>query len=225
MQTTGMEFASEMVVQATLKSLRIAHVPITLHPHGRSRSPHLRPWRDGWRHLRFMLLFSPRWLFLWPGLVSTAAGVFAAAILSFAPLRFAGGVLDVGTLLVACAAIIIGLQLLAFAFFTKVFAIAEGLLPPDVKFSRLFKFFSLEKGVVAGAVCLLVGTALFVHAWALWRQAGYGELPYGDNLRRLIPAATLLVVGIQTIFSSFFMSVLGLKTGSRNPPALPDDDR
>ena len=222
LQTTGMEFASEMVIKSTLKALRIAEVPVTLHPDGRSRPPHLKPWRDGWRHLRFMLLFSPRWLFLVPGLVLSVAGAASATALSFATFRFGAVVFDVGTLTVACMTVIIGFQLVAFAFFTKVFAIAEGLLPDDPQFSRVFKFFTLEKGILAGLALLLGGVVLILHALWLWRQAGYGALPYADNLRRLIPAATLVVAGIQAVFSSFFLSALGLRTATRRPPA-PDD--
>ena len=220
LQTTGMEFASEMVIKATLRKFKISEVPITLHPDGRSRPPHLKPWRDGWRHLRFMLLYSPRWLFLAPGLLLSALGIIFAAALSVNDIRFSGIELNVGTLMTACMAVIVGFQLVAFAFFTKVFAIAEGLLPEDPRLARLFKIFTLEKGIVAGLVVLLVGTILFLRGLWLWRQAHFGLLPsMEENLRRLIPAATLIILGIQGIFSSFFMSVLGLKTISRKPPA------
>ena len=223
LQTTGMEFASEMVIKATLKQLKIAEVPVTLHPDGRSRPPHLKPWRDGWRHLRFMLLFSPRWLFFAPGLALSILGIVAAAALSFASFHFGGIVFDAGTLVVACMAVIIGFQLVAFAFFTKVFAIAEGLLPDDPQFSRAFKFFTLEKGILAGLLILLAGIVLLAHALWVWRQVNYGALDYALNLRRLVPAATLIVLGIQSVFSSFFMSALGLKTRFRKPPALPNE--
>ena len=218
LKTTGMEFASEMVIKATLKSLRIAEVPITLHPDGRSRRPHLKPWRDGWRHLRFMLIFSPRWLFLVPGLLLSVAGGVAAAVLALAPLHVGRVEFSTGTLAVACMGVIIGTQLVAFAFFTKVFAISEGLLPQDPKFSRVFQTFSLEKGICVGLGVLVLGLALLLHALWVWKQAGYGMLSYGDNMRRLIPAVTLIVVAIQICFSSFFLSVLGLKTDSRRPP-------
>ncbi len=219
LQTTGMEFASEMVIKATLRKFKISEVPITLHPDGRSRPPHLKPWRDGWRHLRFMLIYSPRWLFLAPGLLLSALGIILAAALSVNDIQIGGVQLNVGTLMMACMAIIVGFQLVAFAFFTKVFAIAEGLLPEDPKLTRVFKIFTLERGIVAGLVVLLVGTILFLRALWLWQQAGFGLLPSTEeNLRRLIPAATLMILGIQSVFSSFFMSVLGLKTVSRRPP-------
>jgi len=218
LKTTGMEFASEMVIKATLKSLRIAEVPITLYPDGRSRPPHLKPWRDGWRHLRFMLIFSPRWLFLVPGLLLSVLGGVAAAVLALAPFHVGRVEFSTGTLAVACMGVIIGTQLVAFAFFTKVFAISEGLLPQDPRFSRVFQTFTLEKGICVGLGVLVLGLVLLLHALWVWKQAGYGMLSYGDNMRRLIPAVTLIVVAIQICFSSFFLSVLGLKTDSRRPP-------
>jgi len=221
LQTTGMEFASEMVIKATLKRLKIAEVPITLHKDGRSRPPHLKPWRDGWRHLRFMLLFSPRWLFLVPGLLLSVLGIAVSAALSCKTFHLGAVVFNVGTLAVACMTVIIGFQLVAFAFYTKVFAIAEGLLPDDPKLTRVFKVFTLEKGILLGLAILLAGIILLVHALWIWRRTDYGLLPPEDNLRRLIPAVTLIVLGIQSVFSSFFMSVLGLKTVSRRPPMPP----
>jgi len=221
LQTSGMEFASEMVMKATLKSLKITEVPITLHPDGRSRPPHLKPWRDGWRHLRFMLLYSPRWLFLAPGLFLMLVGGGLAAVLSFGNIHAGNIQFDVGTLAVTCMAVIVGLQLVAFAFFTKVFAIAEGLLPQDPQFSKVFKIFTLEKGILAGLAVLIFGGALLVFALHRWGSAHYGILDASENLRRLLPAVTLIVTGIQMVFSSFFLSMLGLKTASRRPPALP----
>lgn len=225
LKTTGMEFASEMVIKATFKSLRITEVPITLFKDGRSRPPHLKPWRDGWRHLRFMLIYSPRWLFLMPGLLLGLLGAGGAVLLAAAPMRGGAVTFDVGTLSVACMLVIIGFQLVAFAFFTKVFAVAEGLLPEDPKLTRVFKFFTLEKGLVAGLLVLLLGFVLLARGVWIWKQADYGTLPYADNLRRLIPSVTLIVLGVQGIFSSFFMSVLGLKTVSRKPPTSPEHGR
>ena len=221
LQTTGMEFASEMAIKGTLKGLKISEVPITLHKDGRSRPPHLKPWRDGWRHLRFMLLFSPRWLFLVPGLLLSLLGIVLAAALSVQDLKLGNVQLNVGTLVMACMTVIVGFQLVAFAFFTKVFAIAEGLLPDDPKLSRVFKTFTLEKGLVLGLLVLLGGLALLARAVWIWQQKDFGLLPSTEeNLRRLIPSATLVVLGIQTIFSSFFMSALGLKTAGRKPPGV-----
>jgi glycosyltransferase involved in cell wall biosynthesis len=221
LQTTGMEFASEMVIKATLKKLRIAEVPVTLSKDGRSRPPHLKPWRDGWRHLRFMLLFSPRWLFLYPGIFLSLLGMIFAGRLSLGSFEIGGIVFSVGTLAVACMTVVIGFQLIAFAFFFKVFAIAEGLLPDDQKLSRLLKIFTLEKGILLALAMLLTGVILLVRSIWVWKQAHYGILPSTEeNLRRLIPAATLIALGIQGIFSSFFMSALGLKTAKRKPPAV-----
>lgn len=160
-----------------------------------------------------------------PGLGLSFLGVMLASLLSFENLRLGPVVLDVGTLTVACMTVIIGIQLVAFAFFTKVFAIAEGLLPQDPKLTRVFKQFTLEKGIVAGLLLFAAGSVLSLRALWIWKQADYGVLPYAENLRRLIPATTLVIVGIQTIFSSFFMSVLGLKTISRKPPASSSEPR
>ena len=224
LQTTGMEFASEMVIKSTLKGLKISEVPVTLHKDGRSRPPHLKPWRDGWRHLRFMLLFSPRWLFLMPGLLLSLLGFVFAGALSFGNFRLGQVEFNVGTLIVACMTAIVGFQLVAFAFFTKVFAIAEGLLPDDPKLSRVFKIFTLEKGILLGLFVCLSGLLLLARSVWIWHQANYGILPSTEeNLRRLIPATTLVVLGIQAIFSSFFMSTLGLKTVTRKPPGMQED--
>ncbi len=217
-KTTGMEFASEMVMKASIKAMRVAEVPITLHKDGRTRPPHLKPWRDGWRHLRFMLIYSPRWLFLAPGLVLAGMGALAAAAIFFRPLHLGQVQFDAGTLAVACMLLIIGVQLVAFAFFAKVFAIAEGLLPDDPRFSRLFGFFKLEKGLVLGALTLALGVVLLGWSVWIWKQAGFGSIPYPENLRRIIASVTLIIVGHQVIAASWFLSVLGLKTTTRRPP-------
>jgi glycosyltransferase involved in cell wall biosynthesis len=228
LQTTGMEFASEMVIKATLKRLKISEVPITLHKDGRSRPPHLKPWRDGWRHLRFMLLYSPRWLFLVPGLLLSALGIPLAAVLAVRNINIGGVVLDVGTLMMACMMIGTGFQLTAFAFYTKIFAIAQGLLPEDPRLTQLFKFFTLEKGITACLLVLAAGLGLALRAVWLWKQAQFGPLPSTeDNLRRLIPAATLILLGVQGIFSCFFLSVMGMKTtkSNRREPQMDSDRR
>lgn len=212
LRTTGMEFASEMVIKATLRDLSMAEVPITLHPDGRSRPPHLRSWRDGWRHLRFMLLFSPRWLFLVPGLVLAGAGAFLVSALSFGPLRVGSASLDSGTLAVAGMALLLGIQLLSFSLFVKVFTVSQGLLPRDRFLEQVLRVASLERMIVLGGLLLVAGSGLLLHAFVLWRDAGFGPLSYSENMRRLLPAATLILVGLQTVFSGFFVSVLGLQT-------------
>jgi glycosyltransferase involved in cell wall biosynthesis len=219
LKTTGMEFASEMVLKASIFGLRVAEVPITLHPDGRSRPPHLLPWRDGWRHLRFMLIYSPRWLFLVPGLVLSVLGLAVGVLIYLGPFMLGDVRLDLGSLLVAAMSLIIGLQLASFAVFAKVFAVGEGLLPHDAKFDRLFRIFTLEKGLLAGLGLTVLGLGTLAWAVSAWAQAGFGLVPYETNLRRLVAATTLIVVGIQVISGSFFLSVLGLKTTSRKPPA------
>jgi len=166
-----------------------------------------------------MLLYSPRWLFLVPGLLLSAFGLVLSVALTLGNFHIGVVEFNVGTLAVACMMVVIGFQLVAFAFYTKVFAIAEGLLPDDPKLAGLFNVFTLERGMLAGLAVLLAGLVWLGRAVWVWRQAGYGALSPEDNLRRLIPAATLVLLGIQGIFASFFMSVLGLKTVSRRPPA------
>jgi len=217
LQTTGMEFASEMVMKAQLKGLRVAEVPITLHPDGRSRPPHLKPWRDGWRHLRFMLIYSPKWLFLVPGLVLGAFGTLVMALILFGANQLGGVTLDVGSLVIASMSMILGYQLVAQAFYSKVFAVGEGLLPNDPGFAGLFQKWNLEKGCVLGALMTLAGLGILVWSAWLWKGANFGPLDYSANLRRLIPGATVTILGLQTIFSSFHLSVLGLKTLGRKP--------
>ncbi|MCX6875081.1 MAG: glycosyltransferase family 2 protein [Verrucomicrobia bacterium] len=212
LRTTGMEFASEMVIKSTLKGLRIAEVPTTLHPDGRSRPPHLRSWRDGWRHLRFMLLFSPRWLFLIPGLVLGLSGLASLSFLTSGQMIFGGAVLDVGTMMVSSMGLLVGFQLVQFGVFTRVFAEHEGLLPPNTRLRRMLEVFTLEWGVFLGLIMSLLGAVGFGLAFLDWQQAGFCGLSYSDNLRRIIPACTLVVMGVQLLFGSFFIGVLELKT-------------
>jgi len=220
-KTTGMEFASEMVMTATLREMKMTAVPITLHKDGRTRPPHLRPWRDGWRHLRFMLIYSPRWLFFVPGIVLTTACAIFAAFIYMSDLHVGRVHFDAGTFAVVCAGMLVGVQALAFGSFTKVFAIAEGLLPYDKNFSRIFHYFTLERGAILGLLVLLSGAGLMGWAILLWSQSGFGTMSYPENLRRIIASTTLLIMGMQIVFSSFFMSVLGLKTTTRKPPEDP----
>lgn len=211
LRTTGMEFASEMVVKATLHDLRISEVPTTLSPDGRSRPPHLRSWHDGWRHLRFLLLFSPRWLFLIPGLLLMVSGTSAGTVLLIEPVAVGDTVFDVQTLLYAAVAVIVGFQAVVFAVFTKAFAINEGLLPADARLERWFERITLEIGLVVGIVLVLGGALGTVFAVRRWQQSGFGELDVRESLRTVIPAATALALGTQTLLSSFFLSVLGLR--------------
>lgn len=211
LRTTGMEFASEMVVKATLHNLRIVEVPTTLSRDGRTRKPHLRSWRDGWRHLRFMLLYSPRWLFLYPGLLLMLVGAAVGGRLLFGPVHFAGITFDVHTLLYAAMSIVVGFQTLVFAVFTKVFATTQGLLPEDPRLNKLFDYVKLETGLLAGGALLILGFALTLYALSSWRAQLYGPLNPTHTLRLVVPAVTLIMLGFQTVLSSFFLSILGLR--------------
>jgi glycosyltransferase involved in cell wall biosynthesis len=211
LQTTGMEFASEMVVKATLHSMRVTEVPTILSPDGRTRAPHLRSWRDGWRHLRFLLLYSPRWLFLYPGALLMLAGLVVMLWLVPGPRVIAGVRFDVHTLLYGAAAIIIGFQSILFAVFTKVFAISEGLLPEDPRLNRTFQYVTLEVGLIVALVLISAGLGGSVYAYWYWDRLSFGNLDPAQTMRVVIPAVTCLTVGCQTLFSSFFLSILGLK--------------
>jgi glycosyltransferase involved in cell wall biosynthesis len=216
LRTTGMEFASEMVIKATLTGLKFAEVPITLYPDGRSRAPHLRSWRDGWRHLRFMLLFSPRWLFLFPGILVSLIGSVGLAALTLGNMIFGRVVLDVGTMMVSSMMLLLGTQLLWLAVFTREFGVAEGLLRPNPRLRKILEVFSLEWGLVFGILMVLSGLGLLGWAFLDWQNAGFQGLSYGTNLRRIIPASTLIVLGVQFLFGSFFLGVLGLRTVTHN---------
>jgi glycosyltransferase involved in cell wall biosynthesis len=211
LRTTGMEFASEMVVKATLHQMRIAEVPTTLSPAGRSRAPHLRSWRDGWRHLRFLMLYSPRWLFLYPGVLLMLLGLAAGAWLLSGPRMVGAVTLDVHTLLYAALAVIIGFQAIVFAIFTKVFAISEGLLPEDPRLNRVMEYITLEIGLIVGGLLVLVGLAGSIYAVSYWDARSFGPLNPSSTLRVVIPAVTALTLGCQILLSSFFLSILGLR--------------
>jgi hypothetical protein len=210
LRATGMEFASEMVIKASMRRMRIAEVPVTLSPDGRSRPPHLRTWRDGWRHLRFMLLFSPRWLFLYPGLALFIAGGLAGALLETGPKQIGPVTFDIHTLLLAGFACLIGYQLIVFAVFTKVFAMQQGFHPPNPGYTAMFRYINLETGLAFGALMLVLGVAGTVIAVLSWGAIGFGALDPRLTMREVIPAAVLLTLGVQTIFASFFLSILGI---------------
>ncbi|HEV2720181.1 MAG TPA: glycosyltransferase family 2 protein, partial [Thermoanaerobaculia bacterium] len=211
LRTTGMEFASEMVVKATLLGMRVDEVPIVLHRDGRSHPPHLRSWRDGWRHLRFLLLYSPRWLFLYPGFLLMLAGAFVAGWLLPRPRTVGGVTFDVQTLLYAGMAVVIGFQAVLFAIFTKVFAINAGLLPEDRKLQSALRSVTLESGLIAGALLFLFGVAGSLYAVGIWGQAQFGGLDPSQTMRTIIPSVVCLTLGCEIILSSFFLSVLGLQ--------------
>lgn len=216
LQSGGMEFATEMIIKASLRGLRISEVPVTLHPDGRrTHGPHLKTFRDGWRTLRFFLLCSPRWLFTVPGIALLLLGLLGYAI-ALPGLRIDSINFDAHTLLFASLFLTSGFQAVTFAVATKTYAVREGLLPEDHWHRRFQSLFSLEKGLVVMAVMCLLGVVLLGMAVDEWRQVNFGNLDYARTMRRVIPGATLVAIGIQTGFASFFVSLLGLR---RRDPA------
>jgi glycosyltransferase involved in cell wall biosynthesis len=211
LRTTGMEFASEMVVKASLLGQKMTEVPTTLQKDGRSRPPHLKTWRDGWRHLRFLLMYSPRWLFLFPGLALMLVGLGLMAWLLPAERPLGRMNLGVDTLAYAAAAVLLGFQLVFFGIAAKVFAITEGLLPEDEAFDRWFRYVTLETGLVVGVLLVLVGLGIAVSSVMGWAHTGYGPLPPVAMMRRTLPAMLCLMLGTEVCFASFFLSLLGLK--------------
>jgi glycosyltransferase involved in cell wall biosynthesis len=210
-RSTGMEFASEMVVKASLLRMNVREVPTTLSPDGRSHPPHLRTWHDGWRHLRFLLMYSPRWLFLYPGITAILIGLAVCFLLLPGPRRVGDLVFDVHTLAYAFGSMLVGFQLLAFAVFTKVFAITEGLLPEDPRLNRMFRYITLETGLIAGGLLILFGIGGTVLALSTWAHSSFGPLNSESTLRIVMPSVFALTLGAQVIFSSFFLSILGLR--------------
>ncbi len=210
LRTTGMEFASEMVIKATLLKMKLADVPTTLSPDGRSRPPHLRPFRDGWRHLLFMLLFSPNWLFFYPGIVGVFFCVTLGALLLRGPVAFAGVNLDVDTLIYGAFGVAVGFQTILFAFLSRVYAVQEGLYPATRAFERLRKTVTLERGLVAGAIILLAGLAVAVIAILNWKRSAFGEMDFNSLARLVIPSALFISLGFEIVLFSLFFSTLEL---------------
>jgi glycosyltransferase involved in cell wall biosynthesis len=208
---TGMEFATEMIIKSSLYQARIAEVPIHLHPDGRkAHAPHLKTFRDGWRTLRFFLMYSPRWLFLRPGLLLIILGIIGYC-LALPGVTIGKMTLDAHTLLFASLGILCGYQSVLFAIFTKAFAISEGLLPQDRRMNKLFELVNLERGLIFGLLSLIAGLALLLAAINQWRLAHFGPLNYSHTMRWVIPGATLTAVGFQTILASFFVSILAMR--------------
>jgi len=211
LRSSGMEFASELVVKAALAGWRIAEVPAALYPDGRGRPPHLRTWRDGWRHLRFLLLFSPRWLFLYPGAALLFTGSALTAALYFTPLRLAGAGLDIHSMLYASAAALLGMQLCLFALFARVSARNAGLLPQRPGLEKLLRVLTLERGLLAGLATALCGFVWSAAAFWQWREAGFAALDPRVVMRDTIPAAALMVAGMEIMLASFLLSLLNWK--------------
>jgi len=212
LQTTGMEFAGEMVVKSTLLGLRIAEVPTTLSPDGRSRPPHLRSWRDGWRNLRFMLLFSPRWLFLYPGLLLMLLGLGVGGWLLPETRQLGQAKLDVHTLAYSALAVLLGFQSVLFALYTRSFAHSRGLLLGSPGLNKPYRWLTLEAGLMLGGILILLGLGGSVSATLGWSETDFGELNPSVVLRQVIPSILALALGVQIVLGSFFLSVLGLES-------------
>ena len=208
---TGMEFATEMIIKASLYHAKIAEVPITLHPDGRkAHAPHLKTFRDGWRTLRFFLMYSPRWLFLIPGMLLILLGIIGYG-LALPGVTIGPATFDAHTLLFATVAILCGHQSILFAIFTKTFAISEGLMPPDDRLTRFFQVVNLERGLMMAMVGLVAGVALLLLAVNQWRLAEFGRLDYARTMRLVVPGAMLTALGFQTLLAAFFVSILGMR--------------
>ena len=230
LQSSGMEFASEMVVKATLQGLRIDEVPTTLSKDGRTRKPHLRTWRDGWRHLRFLLLYSPRWLFLYPGIILVVLSVAFGIAVELTTVKVFSVTLGVDTLVVASAFFVIGIQSLLFAIFTKIYGVNEGWLPTNGRMERLRTSVSLEVGLGIGVTLAVVGAIGLLFALLNWRHARFGELNPVAALRTVVPSATLLMAGFQITLASLFISILEIRrtrvaASPSDNSAIPSDRR
>jgi hypothetical protein len=211
LRSTGMEFAVEMVVKAGLLGMRVAEVPATHLPAGRSRAPHMRTWRDGWRTLRFLLMYSPRWLFLYPGTFLLLLGLAAGTLLLLGQVTIGPLSFGINTLLYASAAVILGFQAIAFGIFTKIFAVSEGLLPEDPKLERAFKYVTLELGLAVGGGVTAVGFAAAVYSVFTWGTHQFLPMDPARMIRIVMPAVTALMLGVEIILSSFLASILALK--------------
>lgn len=210
LRSSGMEFASELVVKFALAGHRVAEVPTTLSRDGRDRAPHLRSWRDGWRHLRFLLLFSPRWLFLYPGVLLTVLGALLTARLAVRPLTVGGAVLETQSLLLASTAVVIGVQALLFAVLSRTYAAGRGMLPPNRRLTQVSHPQALEWGVAGGLLLLALGTAGVAVAVLSWARGDFGPLEVAESMRLAIPSALALSVGAEVLMASFFVGLLHL---------------
>lgn len=215
LRSSGMEFATEMVIRSSLRNARIAEVPITLHPDGRrAHAPHLRTFRDGWRTLRFFLMYSPRWLFLYPGVLLAALGAVGYA-LALPGLRVAGARFDAHTLLISTLAILLGHQAVVFAICAKTNAIAQGLLPPNRRMDAFYRVATLERSLAASLAAVVVGVVLLLSAVNQWRVHDFGDLDYASTMRVVVPGVLLTALGVQTMFGSFLVSIIRMR--GRNP--------
>lgn len=217
LESPGMEFASEMVVKATLRHKAIAEVPTTLQPDGRSRPPHLRSWRDGWRHLRFLMLFCPKWLFLYPGIALFAVGLASLVWLEPQPRRVFGVELDVNTLVFSVAAIVCGFEAIFFSLFARAAAADLRVLPRDPFVERLRRAWTLERGLLSGGAIFSIGLLAALAAVGSWGLNSFGALDPTVTLRVVLPAAAALILGMQVIFGSCLLNVLNLRSADERP--------
>lgn len=224
LQTTGMEFASEMVVRSALAGLRIDEVPTTLKPDGRSRPPHLKTWRDGWRHLKFLLMYNPRWLFFIPGGALCALGVMLAGLLFFGPLRLADNLsLDLNTFVAACFMLVTGIQLVTFGALSRYYAAITGVLPDTRGSQWLIRAVSTDRLALTAGACFLAGTLLFGYAMATWASLGFGSLAEPQIPRIVVLGLTLIVIALQSFFSAFLLGILEIPVRRSKPvPASAD---
>jgi hypothetical protein len=214
-----MEFASEMVIKATLLKMDIREVPATLDKDGRSRPPHLRPWRDGWRHLRFMLLFSPNWLFFYPGLLVMVAGIVLGGGLLAAPVHVGGLRLSVGTLIYCVTMVEVGFQAVLFALLSRVYAVQEGLVPQSARMRLADRMFTLESGLLAGLGLVVLGFVLLFYAVSIWSGARFGVLDVNEIARICIASSLSISLGFEVMLSSLLLSTLKLNV--RHMPPAP----
>lgn len=211
LQTTGMEYASEMVVKCTLNKYKMIEVPTTLSPDGRSGSPHLRSWSDGWRHLKFLLIHSPNWLFLYPGIFLFAVGMILMIVLGIGPVTIKTVTFDVHTMMYGAAFTIIGATVIQYSVFTKIYAASTNYIPTTKSIETISKL-TTEKGVLCGFIMFLIGLAVTIAAFVIWGRTSFGDLNPSQIMRITIPAMVLMVLGVQCIFGGFFVSILRLKS-------------
>jgi Glycosyl transferase family 2 len=218
LQTTGMEFASEMIVRSVLAGLNIGEVAITLHPDGRTRPSHLRTWRDGWRHLKFLLMCSPRWLYLVPGFLLLGVGLVLAFALLLGPLKVANIVLDLNTLLVACCLAIAGAQLVTFGALSRYFAVKSGFLPSSASTEQMLRWANTERILQLGGALFVLGLTAFGYAMWSWARLDFGNLFDPFIPRILMLGLTGMVIGIQIAFAAFFFGIFDIGHMSRTQP-------
>ncbi|MGI9431553.1 MAG: glycosyltransferase family 2 protein [Myxococcota bacterium] len=211
LRTTGMEFASEMVVKAVSREMNVAEVPITLHPDGRSRPPHLRSWRDGWRHLRFLMVLSPRWSLFVPGGLLVLLGGFLMALLGLGPLRLASVTLDIHTMMAASILVIVGYQAMTTGIAARIYAVEEEIGPPAPWLQSAFRHFTLERGILAGLALASAGGLVIARLAWQWARVGFGPLETDLTLRPMVLGTTLVALGMQTLFMSLVYSMLGIR--------------